>query len=83
MPFDITELTAANILFADDEVVLSSYEGSSSGMIQSFIDRYSDDDYCKILQELWQKDSPHFTWAVVTITPSRRGLFSGHQDSYL
>lgn len=52
---------ANTILEGDDSVVLKNYEASPVGLIQSWIDRFKDDQLEEILIEIWKKDECHFT----------------------
>ncbi|XP_023217150.1 dipeptidyl peptidase 3-like [Centruroides sculpturatus] len=50
----------SNTILQDDTVVLKSYEATPIGLIQSWIDRFKDDQLEEILIEAWQKDKKHF-----------------------
>ncbi|GFY75010.1 dipeptidyl peptidase 3 [Trichonephila inaurata madagascariensis] len=50
----------ANTFIKDGKVLLQNYKASTEGLIQSFIDRYADEEIEGILDELWDKDKIHF-----------------------
>jgi len=44
----------------DGSVTLKSYEASSAGMVQSWVDRFPTTDVDKKLMELWDQDKAYF-----------------------
>ncbi|KAG1672878.1 Dipeptidyl peptidase 3 [Nymphon striatum] len=51
----------ANTVVEGDNVVLKTYGSSHQGLIQSWVDRFAENDVNSILQELWKKDQQHFS----------------------
>ncbi|GBN36465.1 Dipeptidyl peptidase 3 [Araneus ventricosus] len=54
-------LVQANTFLDEDKVILKNYESSPEGLIQSYVERYPDGSIHTILEELWEKDTCHFT----------------------
>ncbi|XP_054717217.1 dipeptidyl peptidase 3-like [Uloborus diversus] len=50
----------SNTVLENGEVLLKSYEPTHEDMIQSWIDRFREVDVTSLLEELWEKDRPHF-----------------------
>jgi hypothetical protein len=50
-------------LIADDTLSLVEYEASASGMIKSWSERFSTEEYQKVdqaVEQLYLRDQPHF-----------------------
>ncbi|GIY60093.1 dipeptidyl peptidase 3 [Caerostris darwini] len=50
-----------NTFIEDGKVVLKNYEPSASGMIESWVDRFQEENVDTILEELWAKDKQYFS----------------------
>ncbi|XP_054707334.1 dipeptidyl peptidase 3-like [Uloborus diversus] len=50
----------ANTILKDGKVHLKNYDSTLEGMIQSWVDRFQELDVTSILEEMWEKDKPHF-----------------------
>ncbi|XP_067143899.1 dipeptidyl peptidase 3-like isoform X1 [Centruroides vittatus] len=53
----------SNTILEGDTVNLKNYEASPIGLIQSWVDRFKDDQLEEILIEEWQKDKCHFKYS--------------------
>nr|XP_042907944.1 dipeptidyl peptidase 3 isoform X2 [Parasteatoda tepidariorum] len=51
----------ANTVVEDEKVKLINYEASPEGMIQSWLDRFKNENVDDILVDIWQKDRHHFS----------------------
>ncbi|XP_071490506.1 dipeptidyl peptidase 3-like [Diadema antillarum] len=45
---------------SDGEVVLTEYDQSATGVVQSFVERFPDEEVERAIRALWEKDRAHF-----------------------
>ncbi len=55
-----------NVLFSDETLTVVEYENNAAGMIKSWSERFSADEFAqvdRILEELYKRDLPYFSEA--------------------
>ncbi|XP_061172745.1 dipeptidyl peptidase 3-like [Saccostrea echinata] len=50
-----------NTVVQGENVDLKSYDSSAAGLIQSWVDRFPEDDLADKMMKLWEKEKPYFT----------------------